>query len=106
MKGKAKKGSVGHLRRSGADLREVSEILDFMEKHGLEEFEYENGNFHVRLRKAQSHSSPPFRAVHAPPEIVEAHSSAPPPAAPDSAGSATASESVDKSLHVIKSPIV
>lgn len=106
MKGKGKKSGAGRSQHSGPDLREVSEILDFMEKHGLEEFEYENGNFHVRLRKAQSHSSVPFRAVHAAPEIVVAHPSAASPAAPESAGSAPAPEPVDKNLHVIKSPIV
>ena len=106
MKAKAKKSGSAHSRRSGPDLREVSEILGFMEKHGLEEFEYENGNFHVRLRKAQSHSSMPFRAVHSAPEIIEAQPSAVSTAAPEQAASASAPESLDKNLHVIKSPIV
>ncbi|MGH9866015.1 MAG: hypothetical protein ACRD4H_11430, partial [Candidatus Acidiferrales bacterium] len=73
MKGKIKKTVAGHSRHSGPDLREVSEILDFMEEHSLEEFEYENSDIRIRLRKTQSHASIPFRAMHGVPEIVVAH---------------------------------
>lgn len=75
-----------------------------MEQHSLDEFEYENGNVRIRLRKAQSHGGVPFRAVQSVPEIVVAHSGAAPTTAPDSSGSTP--DPVDESLHVIKSPIV
>ncbi|HKV28288.1 MAG TPA: acetyl-CoA carboxylase biotin carboxyl carrier protein [Candidatus Acidoferrales bacterium] len=99
-KGKAKRG----VRRSAPDLREVSEILEFMEAHNLDEFEYENGDVRIRLRKAQSHSSAPFRAMHSAPEIVVAYPATASPAAPEPAGSVA--ESSGENLHVIKSPIV
>ena len=35
----------------GVDLAEVERLLAFMEKHGLEEFEYERGGVHIRLKK-------------------------------------------------------
>jgi len=104
MKGKDKKSGAGRSRHSAPDLRQVSEILDFMEEHGLEEFEYENGNLRIRLRKKQSNASIPFHAMHGAPEIIVAHSAAPSAPTPDSANSA--SEPIDENLHVIKSPIV
>ena len=35
----------------GVDLAEVERLLAFMEKHGLEEFEYARGGVHIRLKK-------------------------------------------------------
>lgn len=104
MKGKAKKAATSHSRDSGPDLREVSKILEFMEQHSLDEFEYENGSVHIRLRKAQSHAGVPFRAMHSVPEIVVAHPATAPTAAPEPSGSAP--QPLDENLHVIKSPIV
>ena len=104
MKGKAKKAATSHSRDSGPDLREVSKILEFMEKHSLDEFEYENGSVRIHLRKAQLHAGAPFRAMHSAPEIVVAQPATAPAAAPASSGSTP--EPVDENLHVIKSPIV
>lgn len=106
MKRRDKKSSVAHSRPSGPDLREVSKILDFMEQYGLEEFEYENGTFHVRLRKAQSHASTAFRAAQPAPEIFASHPAASSADAPAPKPSAPASEPGDENLHVVKSPIV
>jgi len=103
-KGKAKKGGAGHSRGSAPDLRDVSKILEFMEQHSLDEFEYENGNVRIRLRKAQSLAGAPFRAMHSAPEIVVAHPATVSTAAPASSGSTP--EPIDENLHVIKSPIV
>jgi hypothetical protein len=36
----------------GVNLSEIESLLHFMEKHGLEEFEYQRGDLHIRLRKA------------------------------------------------------
>ena len=35
----------------GVDFEQVEKLLDFMTAHGLEEFEYEHGGLHIRLRK-------------------------------------------------------
>jgi acetyl-CoA carboxylase biotin carboxyl carrier protein len=108
MKGSSKKKAPSALRSSGLDLAEVSRILEFMEQHSLEEFEYENGSFHVRLRKAGAHVPPTFRAVPPAPEIVvtrPAAASAEPSAAPSSGPPASA-PAIPDNLHVIKSPIV
>jgi acetyl-CoA carboxylase biotin carboxyl carrier protein len=109
MKKTRKKESQPLGRSSGPDLAEVSRILEFMEQHSLEDFEYENGNFHIRLRKSAAQVPSTFRAVLPAPEIVVPHST---PAAvaepsPAPAGAApSAAAPVPDNLHVIKSPIV
>ena len=87
------------------DLPEVERVLEFMQKHGLEEFEYEREGFRIRLKKPSS----PLAATYAPlqpPEIVVAsaspHSSraaAPAQAAPVRESEAAHSED----LHIVKS---
>lgn len=106
-KGKHKDKKVRSNRISSPDLTVISEILAFMDEHSLEEFEYQNGAMHVRLRKAAAHGSQSFRVQQPAPEIFVA---APTPAA-NPAPSATAppqSPAVElrADLHVIKSPIV
>ena len=93
------------------DFAEVERLLAFMEKHGLEEFEYERDGVRVRLKKPSAHAPALFRPApgyepaaasgHAP--AGSAHTVHHPPAheAPAAAASAPAEE-----LHVIKSPIV
>ena len=100
--------SGGSIR--GVDLKEVERLLAFMQAHGLEEFEYETADFHVRLRKASSasggHPSTPAvtseaAARTAPPQVPA------PPSAPVSGGHRRPSEaSPSAAVHVIKSPIV
>ena len=94
----------------GVDLAEVEQLLAFMEKHGLEEFEYERDGVRVRLKKPSAHSQGAVRAFGGPDvHATAAGSHAPVPAAPVSApggtqGAARAHEAEE--LHVIKSPIV
>jgi len=90
----------------GVDLPEVERLLDFMEKHGLEEFEYERNGFRIRLRKPSAVIAAPSRAVRAsdvtlapPPAAVHDSGSSAPPQPPVEAAQA-------EDLHVIKSPIV
>ena len=54
----------------GVDLPEIEKLLDFMRKHGLEEFEYERQGFRIRLKKPSvaTHAHAPVQA----PEIVVA----------------------------------
>lgn len=105
-KNKAKDTPAGSRHSSSPDLAAISEILTFMEQHSLEEFEYQNGAMHVRLRKSPSHGNVAFRPQQAPPEIFSA---APAPAASRLAAGAppqTAAAESGADLHVIKSPIV
>jgi acetyl-CoA carboxylase biotin carboxyl carrier protein len=97
----------------GVDLQEVERLLEFMAKHGLEEFEYERAGFRIRLRKPFSQPTGFSRAVSAP-EIVVAAAAAPSsshhaaaagsPAAREASAEAGRSGSDD--VHVVKSPIV
>ena len=94
-----------------SDLQQIEQLLAYMSEHNLEEFEYENGEVRIRLKKpsaAPVYSAPPPRA-HAAPEIIVAGSPATqsggaPPAAPTAPAHAAAAASED--LHLVKSPIV
>ena len=94
----------------GVDLAEVEQLLAFMERHGLEEFEYERDGVRVRLKKPSAHSSGAVRAFGGPDvHATAAGSHAPVPAAPVSAPASThgaAGTHRAEELHVIKSPIV
>jgi|ERR1700722_8874025 len=110
----------GSSHTGGVDLQEVERLLEFMAKHGLEEFEYERAGFRIRLRKPFSQPMGFSRAVSAP-EIVIA---AAPLAASGHAGSgatsgaaaggasagqehvAEAGRAAAEDVHVVKSPIV
>jgi|SRR5215472_2333651 len=98
-------GTQGDPR--GVDLSEVEQLLGFMEKHGLEEFEYERDGVRVRLKKPSTHAQfvsrgtvineAPASAVHAPAHTAPiVYAVRAPAAAPTS----------EENLHVIKSPIV
>jgi acetyl-CoA carboxylase biotin carboxyl carrier protein len=109
---KAASGSPAH----GVDLPEIEKLLEFMRKHGLEEFEYERQGFRIRLKKPSSPSYA-FPSGHAP-EIVVA-SAAPHTSHASSAAAAAASSAAPaaqhapaadtmraEDLHIVKSPIV
>jgi acetyl-CoA carboxylase biotin carboxyl carrier protein len=94
------------------NLPEIERLLEFMGKHGLEEFEYEREGLRIRLRKPSSQPQGGYRGFPAP-EIVVATvpSHAAPAAAPQSAPRESARESSAESarsedLHIVKSPIV
>ncbi|MFZ0640843.1 MAG: acetyl-CoA carboxylase biotin carboxyl carrier protein [Candidatus Acidiferrales bacterium] len=104
-KAKDKKARSDRKHTSAPDLDAISEILAFMEQHTLEEFEYQNGDMHVRLRKAPALGGYPFRQQQSAPEIFVAA----PPAAnslPSSAAPPPPAAESSADLHVIKSPIV
>jgi acetyl-CoA carboxylase biotin carboxyl carrier protein len=99
----------------GVDFAEVEKLLDFMEKHGLEEFEYERDGVRVRLKKPSTHPQSAVRAFGGPDVHATAASShAPAPAAPaapqtashGSSAATPAAAHAAEDLHVIKSPIV
>src|SRR5271156_3930522 len=108
---KAASGSPAH----GVDLPEIEKLLEFMRKHGLEEFEYERQGFRIRLKKP---SSPAYAfSPGQMPEIVVAsapahasHASSASSAAASASGSGAAPAAADttrhEDLHIVKSPIV
>jgi len=105
---KAKEGG-GAAGASGVDLRELEHVLEFMGKHGLEEFEYERDSFRIRLKKASHNSVPVLRSAVVP-EIVIATPSAAAAAAPAAPGAGREPSPAEagraEDLHMIKSPIV
>jgi len=86
----------------GVDLVEVERLLAFMQKHGLEEFEYETSSIHIRLKKASAQSSGPVHVI--PASEVSALPATTPAELTASARSSAAGATDD--LHLIKSPIV
>jgi acetyl-CoA carboxylase biotin carboxyl carrier protein len=106
-----KSSSEPSQHTGGVDLPELEKILEFMQKHGLEEFEYERSGLRIRLKKPSSGPPAGYRAFPAP-EMVVAMPAAPPAPAPAVApGPAPVRESVPESaraedLHIVKSPIV
>src|ERR1700735_5211175 len=98
----------------GVNLAEVERLLEFMQKHGLEEFEYRRKGLRIWLKKPSAHPTLAYTPM-APPEIVVATpqaSSA--PSAPAKSERAAASREggtetttrTDENVHVVKSPIV
>jgi acetyl-CoA carboxylase biotin carboxyl carrier protein len=95
----------------GVDLAEVERLLGFMDKHGLEEFDYERDGLRVRLKKPSTHARGASRGFPAPeihvagghPAAQHAGPAANAPTAPRDTG-ADIGRSED--LHVVKSPIV
>ncbi len=89
MKGKKKPADSSDVSVAGVDLSQLERLLAFMSQHGLEEFEYSQGDLRIRLKKPAANSNPLSQRPMIPPEIVVA--GAAPSAAP---------------VHVVKSPIV
>ena len=106
MAKKTKQGPGGDLV-GGVSLTEVERLLSFMQSHGLEEFEYQHGGMHIRLKKASTAPAPaaaqpapmPLHNGYAAPEA-----SAEAPVAPAHAHGVPPAPVED--LHIIKSPIV
>jgi acetyl-CoA carboxylase biotin carboxyl carrier protein len=105
----SKTQSSSETRTSGVDLHEVERVLEFMQKHGLEEFDYERNGLRIRLKKPSLVAQGSFRAVPNS-EIVIAAA----PAAGSSGSAATGSGGKEapseaghsEDVHVVKSPIV
>jgi len=119
MAGSKKSKGGGGSGASGVDLRELEQLLEFMSKHALEEFEYERDSLRIRLRKASHNSGPVLRSAVVPEIVIAAPAggvpvvaaSASAPAAAPAAGappreSTPAEAGRGEDLHMIKSPIV
>jgi acetyl-CoA carboxylase biotin carboxyl carrier protein len=108
MAKKAKRDTASGSK-SGVDLAEVERLLAFMEKHRLEEFEYERDGVRILLKKSPALS--PARPRPASPteapgaeEVVEASVAS--AFLPSAARTPAAEAEKADDLHVIKSPIV
>lgn len=95
---------------SAVDLPAIESVLEFMEKHGLEEFEYERGDLRIRLRKGSGNPLGTIRQFGTPDIVIagapnaSSHSEA--AAGPAKAAEPPAEAARTEDLHLIKSPIV
>jgi acetyl-CoA carboxylase biotin carboxyl carrier protein len=115
MKGSKKQSQSPEFSVPGVDLGQLEQLLFFMSKHGLEEFEYAHGDLRIRLKKAITPpTAAPSRALPASSEVVMPGTTAQAVPAASEAAPTVASEpstpappaSPADDLHVIKSPIV
>jgi len=105
MAKKSKLESSGGTEIRGVDLVEVERLLAFMEKHELEEFEYEREGVRIRLKKASTQSGGAIRVVSAA-ELSRAEDMPSPAAKPGGAATRGSAAASGADLHLIKSPIV
>jgi acetyl-CoA carboxylase biotin carboxyl carrier protein len=101
MAKKAKQAPAGDFV-GGVNMAEVERLLAFMEAHGLEVFEYQHGDTHIRLRKAAS--APVGMVVQPAAPVQTTPLAAAAPVLPAHAPSVPAAPAED--LHIVKSPIV
>jgi acetyl-CoA carboxylase biotin carboxyl carrier protein len=94
-----------------SELEQIEKLLSYMSEHNLEEFEFENGEVRIRLKKpsaAPVYAAAPPRVLAAP-EIIVAGSpatQAAAPASPTSGGGGLAPAAPSEDMHLVKSPIV
>jgi acetyl-CoA carboxylase biotin carboxyl carrier protein len=96
------------------DLPEVERLLEFMGKHGLEEFEYERDSFRIRLKKPSINPAAPMSRQYTPEIVVAGTAQAAGNSGGAAAGTAAAGgggreasgDAGRDDLHIIKSPIV
>lgn len=106
-----KSPSNPEMKAAGVDLPEVERVLEFMHKHGLEEFEYERNGLRLRLKKPSAAGPGSFRAIPSS-EILVAAPQPPTATAPlataagGPAKEASGEVARSEDLHVVKSPIV
>jgi acetyl-CoA carboxylase biotin carboxyl carrier protein len=107
MKGPKDKKVPAASAVPGVDLEQVEKLLDFMTAHGLEEFEYERGGLHIRLRKGAS-GGPRAASSHVPAAVAPpAHGPARAESTEVERGGAPGPASAPaEELHIVKSPIV
>jgi acetyl-CoA carboxylase biotin carboxyl carrier protein len=100
---------------TSVDWQDLKRLLQFMEEHGLEEFEYARGDFRVRLRKPGSvvvgHPAVPVKsnAERSGPRETDGRGNGAADnggTASDGPGADAAGEDKADGGHVVKSPIV
>jgi acetyl-CoA carboxylase biotin carboxyl carrier protein len=112
MKRKPSAKSNTESKISATELEQIEQLLAYMSKHNLEEFEFENGDVRIRLKKpsaAPVYAAAPAPRAHAAPEIIVAGSQAAPQASAASSAAPpahAAAPSGSDDMHLVKSPIV
>lgn len=106
-----KEAAGGKVAPGGVNLPEIERLLGFMEKHGLEEFEYEHGGLRIRLKKPSPAGAGAFRALPVPEILVAASAPTAAPSGETGTGAGVPREAAAEALrsddvHVVKSPIV
>ena len=107
------KSNAGRIIGS-PELEQIEQLLRYMNDNNLEEFEYENGEVKIRLKKPSTTPVIAAPRQYAAPEIIVTGSSpaasagAPPATPPPSHGAAASAGSEPRSedMHLVKSPIV
>lgn len=93
----------------GVNLEEAERVVQFMEEHRLEQFEYEGDGVRLLLRKAAARGArepgPETVFESREREAVEAPA-ARPAAKAEPSSIESAAKAADEGLHVVKSPIV
>lgn len=95
-KAKKKPGRSPAAKKSSSSMvpyDEINEIVDFLERRGLEEFEFERGGIRIRLKRQ---GLPGVAPLMAPPAPSSGEAAAPEPGSSD----------LGDDVHIIKSPIV
>lgn len=93
-------------RAPGVDLVELERILEFIEKHGLEEFEYERNGLRLRLRKPSAVAAVTPRTIPVSEIVVAAPPGPASAGAPSPPREPTPETGRSDDIHIIKSPIV
>jgi len=104
MKQSRKKNLNSELGPLGVEFGQLEKLLDFMESHGLEEFEYEHAGVRIRLKKAGV-SANVASSTGVSPQSPQAQAAVPEPHA-GTAATPSSPAAVVEELHTIKSPIV
>jgi acetyl-CoA carboxylase biotin carboxyl carrier protein len=106
MRGPKDKKTPAAFAMPGVDLEQLKKLLDFMGAHGLEEFEYEHGGLHIRLRKGSSGAiRMPLSPFPAPVLAVPAQAQEGAEAGVHQEAAAPVPAPAEE-LHIVKSPIV
>src|ERR1700685_2353266 len=67
---RARSASASGHSAEGVDLAEIERLLEFMQKHGLEEFEYKRKGLRIWLKKPSAHPTLAYAPMAAPEILV------------------------------------
>jgi acetyl-CoA carboxylase biotin carboxyl carrier protein len=109
MAKKSKPVKEAQAAPSHVDLKEIERLLDFMQEHGLREFEYEREGVRIVLKKAAEQLAEPTHSG-GPPVSAKSPSAASSTEAAVGSGTPVPAQAEQQpsaeDLHVVKSPIV
>jgi acetyl-CoA carboxylase biotin carboxyl carrier protein len=111
MAGKKKpttSAAVSSANSSELNWVEVERVLKLMDRHSLEEFEYSNGNFHVRMKRVSVSAATAAIATPGtvPAAVMPAAVPVPAPAPAAAPAPAPPAAEAEEKTHIVKSPIV